>query len=230
MILISELTVSYNKETVIENLNLSIKTNRIHGIVGLNGAGKTTLLNSIFGIKKPDKGEILFNNKKLTKKDTAYLPAENYFYPNITGREYLNLFKNKNFDTEKWNSLFLLPLDKITETYSTGMKKKLAVTGILKKDKPVMILDEPFNGLDTETSRIIRSILMKYKNTGKTIIVTSHIIETLTNMCDYIHLLEDKKIKLTVEKANFKTFEDKLFNFIENKNKTLIDELIPKKR
>ncbi len=228
MILIKNISISYNNKNVIKDLNLQLDDNCIHGIVGLNGTGKTTLLNSIFGIKKYEQGEILFNNKKITKKDIAYLPTENYFYPNITGMEYLNLFKNKKFETEKWNSLFTLPLDKIIDTYSTGMKKKLAILGMLKINKPIMILDEPFNGLDIETSRIIRSILIQYRNTGKTIIVTSHIIETLTNMCNYIHQLENKKIIISTEKNNFKDFEKKIFNSIENKNRDIINELINK--
>lgn len=227
MIIINNLSISYKKnENVIEDLNLQIQENYIHGIVGLNGSGKTTLLNSIFGLKKYNKGTIMLNAEKLLKKDISYLPTENYFYSNITGKEYLSLFKNKDFNSEKWNSLFLLPLDKIIDTYSTGMKKKLALLAILKKNKPIMIFDEPFNGLDIETSRIIRSILLKLKDKGNTIIVTSHIIETLTNMCDYIHYLENSRIKYSIEKSEFKNFENEIFNSIENKNKELINELI----
>lgn len=227
MISIKGLWVSYNKnEHVIEDLNLQMQSNCIHGIVGLNGTGKTTLLNSMFGLKSADKGEMLFNNKKLSKRLISYLPTENYFYSNITGREYLSLFKNKQFDIEKWNALFLLPLDKVIDNYSTGMKKKLALLGILKKDKPLMILDEPFNGLDIETSRIIRSILLKLKDKGKTMVVTSHIIETLTNMCDYIHYLENGRIKYSVGESEFKDFENQIFHSIESKNQELIDELI----
>lgn len=227
MILIKNLSISYNRnENVIEELNLQMQKNHIHGIVGLNGAGKTTLLNSIFGIKKQNKGEILFNDKKLTKKIILFLPTENYFYPNITGREYLNIFKNKNFDIENWNKLFTLPLDKIIDTYSTGMKKKLALFGILEKNKPIMILDEPFNGLDIETGRIIRSILLKLKDKGKTIVITSHVIERLTNLCDYIHYLENGKIKFSIGKDEFVQFEKEIYNSIENKNKKLISELM----
>lgn len=226
MISINNISISYGNENIIKDLKLELNDNCIHGIVGLNGAGKTTLLNAIFGLKKHERGEILFKDKKITKKEISYLPTENYFYPNITGEEYLNLFKNKDFDTEKWNLLFLLPLNKVIETYSTGMKKKLALFGMLKNDKPVMILDEPFNGLDIETSRIIRSILIKFKEKKKTIIITSHIIETLTNMCDYIHFLENKNIKYNIGKDDFAKFEDEIFQSIEDKNKDLINELV----
>lgn len=227
MISISNLSVEYKKnEKIINSLNLELGNGLIHGIVGLNGAGKTTLLNTIYGLKKSISGEILLNNKKLTKKNTSYLVTENFFYSNITGREYLALFKNKKLDLYKWNELFKLPLDQIIDNYSTGMKKKLALMGILKQDKKIMILDEPFNGLDIETCRIIRLILLRLKEKGKTILITSHIIETLTNLCNHIHLLEKGKIKYSKGKDEFSEFEREVFESIENSRSTLINSLI----
>ena len=226
MITIENITMSYQKGTeIIKSLSLALQTGTIHGIVSLNGSGKTTLLNGIFGLKRIDSGKILFNNHPLTKKDMSYLVTENYFYPNITGHEYLNLFHNNDFETDNWNKLFSLPLDKIIDTYSTGMKKKLAFLSILKQNKPVMILDEPFNGLDIETCRILRSILLRLKEKGKTIIITSHIIETLTNLCDFIHYLEDGKIKQSENKEGFAVFEKELYQLLENKNEELILDL-----
>jgi ABC-2 type transport system ATP-binding protein len=227
MITINNLTISYGKnEKVINNLNLSLDKNLIHGIVGLNGAGKTTLLNTLFGLKKPDSGVMKFDNKEINKKSVAYLVTENFFYSNITGKEYLSLFKNNNFNVDQWNKLFTLPLDKIIDGYSTGMKKKLALLGVLKQDKPLMILDEPFNGLDIETCRIIRMILLRLKEKNKTIIITSHIIETSTNLCDFIHYLEVGQIKYSRDKSGFSEFEREVFDKIENENVELINELI----
>ena len=97
--------------------------------------------------------------------------------------------------------------------------------GVLKQYKPVMILDEPFNGLDIETCRIIRQILLKLKDQDKTIIITSHIIETLTNLCDLIHYLEMGKILFTKNKSEFAEFEKAIFASIENKNENIINEL-----
>ena len=227
MISIKDLSISYDgKLRVIDSLNLSLVRNNIHGIVGLNGAGKTTLLNSIYGLTKRNSGEISCDGKSINKKEISYLVTENFFYSNITAREYLSLFNNPQFDLDKWNGLFSLPLNVIIDDYSTGMKKKLALLGVLKQDKPIMILDEPFNGLDIETCRIIRSILLRLKDRGKTIIITSHIIETLTNLCDYIHYLENGRIKYSKDKLDFAEFERKLFESIENKNMELITELI----
>jgi ABC-2 type transport system ATP-binding protein len=226
MISIKDLNISYvKKKPVIKSLYLDMAKNHIHGIVGLNGAGKTTLLNAFYGLKKINSGTITCNNEKITKKELSYLVTENFFYSNITGYEYLSLFMNDNFDTDKWNELFNLPLDKIIDGYSTGMKKKLAIIGILKQDKPIMILDEPFNGLDIEANRILRSILIRLKEKGKTIIVTSHIIETLTNLCDFIHYLEDGKIKYNKGRSDFSEFEKTIYESIENKNEQIISDL-----
>ena len=227
MITIKDLIVSYNKkDKVIDCLNIAFAHNTIHGIVGMNGAGKTSLLNAIYGLIKVQSGEIKCDDLKINKKKISFLATENFYYSNITGNEYLSLFKNMQFETNKWNELFMLPLDKIIDSYSTGMKKKMPLFGILKQDKSIMILDEPFNELDIETCRIIRSILLRLKERKKTIIITSHIIETLTNLCDYIHYLEKGKFKYSRDKSEFKEFEHDIFNSIENKNKKLISELI----
>ncbi len=227
MISIRDLDISYDGEIkVLDALNLELAESSIHGIVGLNGSGKTTLLNSIYGLQKINQGNISRNGELITKKHISYLVTENYFYSNITGSEYLSLFKNESFEINKWNELFSLPLNDIIDTYSTGMKKKLAIMGILKQNKLIMILDEPFNGLDIETSRIIRSVLLKLKEKGKTVIITSHIIETLTNLCDQIHYLEKGKIQFSKGKSEFTEFENQIFESIENKNIDIISELI----
>jgi ABC-2 type transport system ATP-binding protein len=227
MITIEKLSLSYGKKKrVIESLDLNITENTINGIVGLNGSGKTTLLNAIYGLKSLESGAIKWNGEKVTKKVISYLVTEPFFYSNITGNEYLNLFRNSSFDTNKWNELFHLPLDQIVDEYSTGMKKKLAVLSVLKQDKPIIILDEPFSGLDIETCRIIRSILLRLKGRNKTVLITSHVIETLTNLCDYIHYLEGGKIMFSKEKNEFKKFEKELYESLENKSMKLITDLL----
>ena len=227
MISIDGFSYSYDGTTnVLNGLNLDLVKGSIHGVVGLNGAGKTTLLNAVFGLIKPDSGTATFDGEQLSKRHIAFLPTENYFFPNITGDEYLALFRNEGFDLEAWNRLFELPLDRIIDGYSTGMKKKLALLGILKMDKLILILDEPFNGLDIESGRILRSILLKLKGKGKTVIITSHIIESLTNMCDHIHYLESGQIQFSKGKDAFDSFEQELFEKLESRNRDAIDDLI----
>lgn len=226
MISIKNLSISYGIEPILDQLNLNLHTGLIHGLVGLNGSGKTTLLNSLFGLIKPSDGVLTFDNLPLGKKSIAYLPTENYFYPNITGREYLNLFKHKGFKTELWNELFHLPLDQVIEGYSTGMKKKLALLGILKEDKPILILDEPFNGLDIETGRTLHAILTTLRQKQKTILITSHILDSLTGLCDEIHYLENGKVKFSKEKKEFESFKRELYESLDTKNKDRISSLL----
>lgn len=226
MILIEKLEIRYGSESpILCGLDLTLEFNSIHGLVGLNGSGKTTLLNAIYGLVPINAGKIMISGLPSNKKSISYLQAESYFYSNITGAEYLSIFNNKNFLSERWNELFKLPLNNIIDSYSTGMKKKLALMGIMKQDKPIIILDEPFNGLDIESTRILRSILLGIKD-RKTIIITSHVMETLTNLCDWIHYLEDGKIKYNKEKDQFSTFEAELYDSIELKNQETITNLL----
>lgn len=227
MITIKNLSVGYKKNlNVLESLSLILESKKIHGIIGLNGSGKTTFFNTLFGLIKANSGVIKLNNEILTKKNISYLMMENYFYPEITGSEYLNLFNNKKFNNDSWNELFHLPLNQLISTYSTGMKKKISILGFLKNQKEVLILDEPFNGLDLECGRILRSILLNLKDKGKLILISSHIMESLTNLCDFIHYLEDKKIKDSKSKDHFDQLEKNLFNTIEDKFDNIINSLI----
>ncbi|MDR0505807.1 MAG: ATP-binding cassette domain-containing protein [Dysgonamonadaceae bacterium] len=225
MISIKNLTVSYKKNvTVIDSLDLTVNNHTICGIAGLNGAGKTTLFNAVFGLIKKDKGEVFLDGQTLTKKDIAFLPTENFFYPLITGREYLKLFNSSGID--KWNSLFKLPLDTLIDDYSTGMKKKLALLGVFIQNKSVIMLDEPCNGLDVESSHILKLILLRLKEAGKTLIISSHIMELLTNVCDCIHYLESGKVKLSRNREQFNELAEYMFAIIEKGNTKTINELI----
>jgi ABC-2 type transport system ATP-binding protein len=225
MITINELLVSYEKgRHVIDGLNLQLRPKKVHGLVGLNGAGKTTLLNTIFGITKQASGSITYKNKRITKEKIAYLETENYFYPNITGIEYLNLFVNTNFDISAWNEIFELPLKNLIENYSTGMKKKLALLGVLKLDRHILILDEPFNGLDLETSKVLQMIILKLKEKQNMILITSHILESLTPICDEIHYIEKGKIKFSKKSDDFDNLSKEIFNKFSKTQ--LINDLI----
>lgn len=225
MITISNLSVSYSKKKVLSDIELSIPLNSISGIVGLNGAGKTTLFNTIYGIKKKDSGTILFNEAIISKKLIGYLETENFFYSNITGIEYLRLFLNNKLEIEKWNNLFELPLNELIDNYSTGMKKKLALLSIIFQKKPILILDEPFNGLDLQASRTLSSIIKEVSKT-RTVIISSHILDTLLNLCDTISYLKNGKIEFTKKENEFSSIEKEIFIALDEKNDALIKKLI----
>lgn len=126
MLTINNLTVSYGEKVVLDNLDLELESNKIHGLVGLNGAGKTTLLNTIFGLKEKDSGSILYNTTGIKRNNISYLETENFYYSNITGKEYLSLFHSTlhDYNINEWNKIFKLPINQLIESYSTGMKKR----------------------------------------------------------------------------------------------------------
>lgn len=229
MLTIRNLQVEYKKQSLIlKGITLSMESGKIHGIVGLNGAGKTTLLNTLYGFIRPVEGSILYKDNPLHRRDIAYLEAENYFYPYMTGHEYLDLFPagENGFQVDNWQKLFNIPLNDITENYSTGMKKKLALLGVLKPDKPILILDEPFNGLDLESAHILTLILQQLREKGKTVLVTSHVFETLTSGCDYIHHINNGMIEQSYSKEQFGMLKELLFSTIEKQTSEQIKELI----
>jgi ABC-2 type transport system ATP-binding protein len=212
MIILNDLHVRYGNNHVIKGLNLDIADHSIHGLVGLNGAGKTTLLNAIYGLKEKAKGEIRCGSAQFCRRKIAFLETENYFYPRITGMEYLKLFRTNNpaFDIDKWNEFFELPLHRLIESYSNGMKKKLALLGVIALDREILMLDEPFNGLDLETVEKLKRLLPSLKS-SKTILITSHILESLLGICDSISYLNGGMIQFTRERREFDSIEDEIF-------------------
>jgi len=228
MISIQDLSISFSKSKVIDNISADFPLNRIYGIIGLNGAGKTTLFNCLSGILKPDAGQVTINNQPLSQKDIAYLETTNFFYSRITGNEYLNIFRatNKNFNLQALQSLLQLPLDDLIETYSTGMKKKLALLAALKQEKSIFLLDEPFNGLDMGTNKMLETTINILKQKGKTIFLSSHILEPLLTVCDSIYLLEKGTFSRTFSKDEFNRIEDELFKKIKEDTQRVVTESV----
>ncbi|MFC7348211.1 ATP-binding cassette domain-containing protein [Chryseobacterium zhengzhouense] len=203
MLEIKNLSVSFKDKHVLQSLNLEIEEGKILGILGKNGAGKTTLFESLYQSQKYS-GEILWQSKNLLRENISYLETENYFYPYITGKEYLSYFsKEKLSKTIELAEKFQLPMEKFVQYYSSGMKKKLALIGMLMLDKPINILDEPFNGVDFEGVHLLYDIILELKQNNKTVIISSHIIETLFHTCDRIVTLENGKISNIFEKDDF---------------------------
>lgn len=203
MLEIKNISVSFKDKNVLQNLNLEIEEGIILGILGKNGAGKTTLFESLYQSQKYN-GEILWQNQKLLRQNISYLETENYFYPYITGKEYLSYFaKDKLPKTIELAEKFQLPLDKYVQYYSSGMKKKLALIGMLMLDKPINILDEPFNGVDFEGVHLLYDIIRELKQSNKMVIISSHIIETLFHTCDRIVTLENGLISNIFERSDF---------------------------
>ncbi|HOY21172.1 MAG TPA: ATP-binding cassette domain-containing protein [Haliscomenobacter sp.] len=215
MIEIENLSKSYGQKQVLKNVNLSLFSGKVYGIVGENGAGKTTLFKCLAGLETAT-GSIS-SGYPILKNQLGFLPTNPYFMPKITGSEYLQLLcnaRNVKMTNFQAKNIFELPLDQYAETYSTGMKKKLALTGILLQNNDFFILDEPFNGVDIQSNMIITAIIQELVALHKTIVISSHIFSTLNDTCDEIHLLRDGAFVKRVEKADFQELDAEMKRFV----------------
>ncbi|MCF8412407.1 MAG: ABC transporter ATP-binding protein [Melioribacteraceae bacterium] len=211
MIKISELCKSYGSNQVLKSINFEFNKGNVYGIVGENGAGKTTLFRCIAGLENYE-GEIESELNPL-KNNLGLLLTEPYFFAKITGGEYIKLLCNARGITVndiKSKNIFDLPLNQYASTYSTGMKKKLALTAILLQGNEYFILDEPFNGVDIQSNILLTEIILKLKNLNKIILISSHIFSTLSDTCDEIHLLRKGEQIKSVEKKEFKYLEEEM--------------------
>lgn len=211
MIKIKELSKLFGNKEVLKNLSMEFSTGNVYGIVGENGAGKTTLFRCIAGLESYS-GEIISDVMPL-KNHLGLLLTEPFFFSMMTGREYIRLLCNArgktNVDIDNKN-IFDLPLDQYASTYSTGMKKKLAITAILLQENEYFILDEPFNGVDIQSNIILTEIILKLKELNKIVIISSHIFSTLSDTCDEIHLLRKGEQIKSVNKTGFKDLEQEM--------------------
>lgn len=225
MLDITNLRAGYPGKTVLQDTCLQIPEGDLHGLVGRNGAGKTTLLQTLFSLIKPQGGTLFWRSQPLHRRVVGYLETDPFFYSGITAREHLSLFGKTAFDDDAWAALLQLPLDELVEHFSTGMRKKLALLTLVKTDKPLLLLDEPFNGLDLESQYLLRDILIRLKKQGKTMLVTSHILESLTPVCDAIHFLAEGKVQKTVLPKDFQTFSQWLHEDMEERHREGLDKV-----
>ena len=211
MIDIQHLSKKFGALTVLSNINVRFEKGHVYGIVGDNGAGKTTLFRCMAGLENYA-GSISSDPAPL-KHYLGLLLTEPFFFPKITGREYIRLLcnaRNITIGQIDERNIFDLPLDQYAATYSTGMKKKLAITAILLQKNEVFILDEPFNGVDIHSNIIITEIIHQLKALNKTVVIASHIFSTLRDTCDEIHLLQNGTITRTVQKDQFDALEEEM--------------------
>lgn len=153
------------------------------------------------------------SDKRRLKDHLGLLLTELYFFPKITGKEYIRLLcnaRNIRVDDVTKRNIFDLPLDQYAATYSTGMKKKLALTALLLQQNDYFILDEPFNGVDIQSNIVIMEIIRQLRERGKTVIISSHIFSTLSETCDEIHLLSEGEIIKSVQQQDFATLEQEM--------------------
>jgi ABC-2 type transport system ATP-binding protein len=228
MIEVKNIQLRYDQKVVLNSVNKSFELNKIHGIVGLNGAGKTSFFNVLAQIIRTELGEIHYKNVPLSHKSISYLDTQPFFYSRITGREYLTIFPDKNpeLNQEELINLLKFPIDNYIATYSTGEQKKLALLGILKQNRPIIILDEPFNGLDLESAKVLETIILRLKEKNKTIFISSHILNPLFNLCDTIHHLADGNFKRSYLPDEFNELDKHIFGALTANAEAIVQQFL----
>lgn len=204
MITLANLQKYFGKKAVFDGLSFQFAEGQVYGVVGPNGAGKTTLFRCLLGLEEYS-GDI-HRSDSATKEHIGYVPAEPYFLPKITGREYITLLleaRNKTVPQKEAYHVFDLPLDQYISSYSTGMKKKLALLGTLLQDNQVYIFDEVYNGLDFQSCLLLTDIIKRLRSSGKLIIMASHIFSLLEETCDTILYLKDGQFVMSSEQKDF---------------------------
>ncbi|MDR1023644.1 MAG: ABC transporter ATP-binding protein [Prevotellaceae bacterium] len=204
MLSISGLSKSYGKSCVLKNVSVSYRAGQIHGLVGDNGAGKTTLLGCIAGYKGYA-GSI----ERAGIKSVGLLPAEPYAFPRVTGREFISFCLNakkveaSSAEINALNALFELPLEKYAAHYSTGMLKKLHIMSLILQKNDLLLLDEPFNGLDISSSSYVTEMLKKLRQKEVIVIVSSHALHHLSGFCDTISFVHGGAVDFLPSRENF---------------------------
>ena len=235
MLKIINLSKSYKNKKAIENISIEVNKGEVFGFIGHNGAGKTTTIKSIVGIHNFEEGDILINSKSKKenhiecKENIAYIPDNPDIYESLTGIQYLNfiadIFKVSKTEREEkikyYSEQFEInkALGDLISSYSHGMKQKLVIISALIHSPKVLILDEPFVGLDPKASFILKEIMKEFCNNGGCIFFSTHVLEVAEKICDKIGIIKGGKLisyGKTNEVIGDKSLENIFMEMIEN--------------
>lgn len=205
MIDIKDCTKKYGELIAVNNLSLSVRESRIFGLLGPNGAGKSTTIKMMVGLIRPDSGVIRIGGYDISedpisaKRIMAYIPEKAYIYEKLTAWEYLTFISglysmnNQIFQEKAKENLDTFGLsewkDELIGNFSMGMKQRLLLAAAIMREPGVIILDEPHNGLDPKGVRLLKDSLLRLRNGGTTIVLSTHIIAIAEQICDEIAII-----------------------------------------
>ena len=204
-IVVVDVYKSFGKEEVLRGVNIRIEPGKVFGVVGNNGCGKTVLMKCICGFIHPDKGSIYVNGERIGKdrdfpRNTGIIIETPGFIPNMSGYANLKLLASLNGKIDRRRIKDVLKevglgknMHKKVGKYSLGMRQRLGIAQAIMEDPDVMILDEPFNGLDKNTVVEMREMLKKFKEQGKAILLASHNVVDIEELCDTVLEMEMKR-------------------------------------
>ena len=210
MLRIEHLTKTYGEKKAVDDLNLHIAPGEIYGFIGHNGAGKTTTMKSVAGIQQFDAGEIYIDGKSIRtepiecKRIFAYLPDNPDLYDYMTGIQYLNFIADifgvsatdRRMRIRKYSEVFELTDDlaQPIAAYSHGMKQKLAIISAWMHQPKLILMDEPFVGLDPKASHLLKEMMQEVCSEGGAIFFSTHVLEVAEKLCDKVAIIKSGRL------------------------------------
>ena len=210
MLRIEHLTKTFGEKTAVDDLTLHIQPGEIYGFIGHNGAGKTTTLKSVVGILPFDQGTITINGRSIKddpvacKRDLAYIPDNPDLYDFMSGIKYLNFIADifgipaaeRQEKIRQYADMFELTNDlgQPISAYSHGMKQKLAVISGLLHSPKLIIMDEPFVGLDPKAAHLLKGMMREHCDNGGAIFFSTHVLEVAEKLCDKVAIIKQGKL------------------------------------
>ena len=204
------LTKFYNHTAAVKQVSFTIHPGEILGYLGPNGAGKSTTVKMITGLIEPSEGQIFYNGRTVFddftgyQRKIGYVPEEPHLYPHLSGREYLQLVGRLRgmprpyleFKIDGFLRLFGLWDDRLSplSSYSKGMRQKILLSAALLHDPEILVLDEPFSGLDVTSALMLRRLLHVLAGEGKIILYSSHVLEVVEKVCSSVVILRKGEV------------------------------------
>ena len=210
MLRIEHLSKVYGEKKAVDDLSLHILPGEIYGFIGHNGAGKTTMIKSLIGILNFDDGDILINNKSIKedpiscKLEMAYVPDNPDLYENMTAIDFINFVCDmyetpvnvRKENIEKYSKMFEMEnkLNDDISSFSHGMKQKVSLIAALSHNPQILIMDEPFVGLDPKAVFDIKNVMKQMTKEGKIIFFSTHILDVAEKLCDRVAIIKNGDI------------------------------------
>jgi ABC-2 type transport system ATP-binding protein len=204
------LTKYYGPTAAAKNISFTIRPGEILGYLGPNGAGKSTTVKMITGLIEPSDGQIFYNGRTVFddfnayQRKIGYVPEEPHLYPHLSGREFLQLVGRLRgmprpyleFKLDEFLRLFGLWNDRLSplSSYSKGMRQKILLSAALLHDPEILVLDEPFSGLDVTSALMLRRLLHALAAKGKIIFYSSHVLEVVEKVCSSVVILRKGEV------------------------------------
>jgi ABC-2 type transport system ATP-binding protein len=209
----SGLTKRFGKLVAVRDVTLEVEAGQVFGFLGPNGAGKTTTIRMLTGLVRPTSGSALVagfdisQEPREVKRRVGYLAETPYLYPKLTGREFLAFMgglyqvppKVTRQRVTALLSLFELAdkADELVETYSHGMRQKLALAGAMLHEPPLLFLDEPTSGLDPRSARLVKDLLVALVRRGHTVFLSTHVLEIAEQLCQRVGIIDHGQVIAT---------------------------------